>query len=139
VLVVGVGARRGVPGDELDALIDAALAGAGLAATDVRALATVNRRADEPGIVAVAARRGWPLLDFGAEELAAESVPHPSERVLALAGTPSVCEAAALRGARDAGGVAELVVAKLAGGSSTVAIAQIGHSCTGTLSCMGGR
>jgi cobalt-precorrin 5A hydrolase/precorrin-3B C17-methyltransferase len=124
-LVVGVGASRGVPAAELDALIDAALADAGLAAASVRALATVDLKADEVGILAVAERRGWPLVTYTADELAAESVPNPSEVVLAAVGTPSVAEAAAQRAARDAGRSAELVAPKRAAAMSTVAIARL--------------
>jgi cobalt-precorrin 5A hydrolase/precorrin-3B C17-methyltransferase len=124
-LVVGVGASRGVPPAELDALIDAALADAGLAAASVRALATVDVKADEVGILAVAERRGWPLVTYPATELAAESVPNPSDVVLAAVGTPSVAEAAAQRAARDAGRSAELVVPKRASAMATVAVARL--------------
>jgi cobalt-precorrin 5A hydrolase/precorrin-3B C17-methyltransferase len=124
-LVVGVGASRGVPAAELDALIDVALADAGLSAASVRALATVDVKSDEVGILAVAKRRGWPLLTYSAAELAGESVPNPSDVVFAAVGTPSVAEAAAQRAARDAGRSAALVVPKRAGAMATVAIARL--------------
>ncbi|SDY92247.1 cobalt-precorrin 5A hydrolase / precorrin-3B C17-methyltransferase [Micromonospora pattaloongensis] len=124
-LVVGVGASRGAPADELDALIDAALADAALVPESVRALATADVKADEPGIVEVARRRGWPLLTYPAAELAAEAVPNPSEVVRAAVGTPSVAEAAALRAARAAGRAAALVVEKRAAAMSTVAVARL--------------
>jgi cobalt-precorrin 5A hydrolase/precorrin-3B C17-methyltransferase len=124
-LVVGVGASRGVPAEELDALIDAALAGAGLAAASVRAVATVDVKADEVGILAVAERRGWPLVTYPAGELAGEEVPNPSAVVLAAVGTPSVAEAAAQRAARDAGRAARLVAPKRASAMATVAVARL--------------
>jgi cobalt-precorrin 5A hydrolase/precorrin-3B C17-methyltransferase len=124
-LVVGVGASRNVPAEELDALIDAALADAGLAAASVRALATVDLKTDEVGILAVAQRRGWPLVTYTAAELAAETVPNPSDVVLAAVGTPSVSEAAAQRAARDAGRDVELVATKRASAMATVAIARL--------------
>lgn len=124
-LVVGVGASRGAPADELASLIDAALAGAGLAAESVRALATIDLKAAEPGIVEVAQRRGWPVLTYPAAELAAQPVPNPSEVVRAAVGTPSVAEAAALRAARQHGRAAELVVPKQAGATTTVAVARL--------------
>lgn len=111
--------------DELDALIDAALAEGGLAAAAVRALATGDRKTGEPGIRAVAARRGWPVVSFTAAELAAEPTPHPCELVRAVTGTPSVAEAAACRAARGAGGAADLVVPKRSAAASTVAVARI--------------
>jgi cobalt-precorrin 5A hydrolase / precorrin-3B C17-methyltransferase len=124
-LVIGVGASRGAPADELDALIDAGLAEAGLAPESVRALATVDLKAAEPGIVEVARRRGWPLLTYPATELAGEDVPNPSEVVRAAVGTPSVAEAAALRAARAAGRAATLVLPKRAGAMTTVAVARL--------------
>ncbi|HWG99472.1 MAG TPA: cobalamin biosynthesis protein [Pilimelia sp.] len=123
-LVVGVGARRGVSAAELAGLVDAALADAELPPSAVRALATVEARAGEPGIRALARARGWPLLAFPADLLAAESVPGPAERVRAAVGTPSVAEAAALRAARAPGGGAELVVGKRAAAACTVAVAR---------------
>jgi cobalt-precorrin 5A hydrolase/precorrin-3B C17-methyltransferase len=124
-LVVGVGASRNAPADEIDELISASLAGAGVSADSVRALATVDLKADEPGIVEVARRRGWPLVTYPAGELAGVDVPNPSEVVRAAVGTPSVAEAAALTAARDAGRHADLVAPKRAGAMATVAVARL--------------
>lgn len=95
-LVVGVGARRGAPGDVVFALIEAVLSGAGLDAADVLEVATVDAKGDEPGIVGAAARLGVPVRTHPAGALAAVRVPHPSGAVGAAVGTPSVAEAAAL-------------------------------------------
>ncbi|RKR92360.1 cobalt-precorrin 5A hydrolase [Micromonospora pisi] len=122
-LIVGVGARPGVDSDELDALVGAALAAIGLAPERVAALATVDRRVVEPGLVEVAGRRGWPLVGYPALELAREAVPHPSALVRAATGTPSVAEAAALRAVRDRGAEPVLLLPKRASGAATVAVA----------------
>ncbi|HET9171805.1 MAG TPA: precorrin-3B C(17)-methyltransferase [Actinospica sp.] len=95
-IVVGVGASRGVSAEEVLETVDAALAEAGLRPGDVSALATVDLKADEPGILEAARSRGWPLVCRPAELLAGIAVPNPSEIVRAAAGTPSVAEAAAL-------------------------------------------
>ncbi|MFC5670959.1 Rv2231c family pyridoxal phosphate-dependent protein CobC [Streptomyces incanus] len=97
-LVVGVGASKGVPVDELLALIEAALRDAGLSATSLAHLATGDAKAEEPGIVEAARRLGVPLVAHGSGELARVEVPHPSDAPLAAVGTPSVAEAAALVG-----------------------------------------
>ncbi|MGW0333988.1 precorrin-3B C(17)-methyltransferase [Streptomyces sp. NPDC003011] len=108
-LVVGVGASRGAPAEEVLELIGGALREAGLSPASVAELATVDAKADEPGIVQAARHLGVPLVTHSAEELAAVDVPHPSDAPLAAVGTPSVAEAAALlRGGR--GG--ELLVPK---------------------------
>lgn len=95
-LVVGVGASKGAPVDEVLGLIEGVLRDAGLSAASVAELATVDAKSEEPGIVEAAARLGVALVTYSAEELATVEVPNPSEAPLAAVGTPSVAEAAAL-------------------------------------------
>ncbi|MFE7960611.1 precorrin-3B C(17)-methyltransferase [Streptomyces sp. NPDC057413] len=95
-LVVGVGASKGAPVDEVLTLVEGALAEAGLSARSLAELATVDAKAGEPGIVGAAERLGVPLVTYPAGELAAVEVPNPSDAPLAAVGTPSVAEAAAL-------------------------------------------
>ncbi|MFH9573010.1 precorrin-3B C(17)-methyltransferase [Streptomyces sp. NPDC017230] len=95
-LVVGVGASKGAPVDEVLGLVEAALRDAGLSAASVAELATVDAKAQEPGIVGAAERLGVPLVTYSAGELAGVEVPNPSDAPLAAVGTPSVAEAAAL-------------------------------------------
>ncbi|MET8694926.1 precorrin-3B C(17)-methyltransferase [Streptomyces bauhiniae] len=96
-LVVGVGASKGAPVEEVLGLIGEALREAGLSVRSVAELATVDAKSEEPGIVAAAERLGVPLVTYPADELAAVAVPNPSGAPLAAVGTPSVAEAAALR------------------------------------------
>ncbi|WP_309060535.1 precorrin-3B C(17)-methyltransferase [Streptomyces sp.] len=95
-LVVGVGASKGAPVEEVLALVEGALREAGLSAASLAELATVDAKAEEPGIVEAARRLGVPLVTYAAQELARVDVPHPSDAPLAAVGTPSVAEAAAL-------------------------------------------
>lgn len=97
-LVVGVGASRGVPAQEVLELVEGTLREAGLSVRSVCCLATVDAKAGEPGLVAAAERLGVPLVTYSAEELAAVEVPNPSAAPLAAVGTPSVAEASALVG-----------------------------------------
>ncbi len=97
-LVVGVGASRGAPVDEVLGLIEETLREAGLSPRSVAELATVEAKSEEPGILAAAERLGVPVVTYSAEELAAVEVPNPSAAPLAAVGTPSVAEAAALLG-----------------------------------------
>ncbi|MFD8914035.1 precorrin-3B C(17)-methyltransferase [Streptomyces sp. NPDC059575] len=97
-LVVGVGASRGAPVEEVLELIESALAEAGLSVRSVAQLATVDAKSEEPGLVGAAERLGVPLITYPAGELAAVVVPNPSDAPLAAVGTPSVAEAAALLG-----------------------------------------
>ena len=118
-LVAGVGASKGVAADEILALLDEALAVGGLSRNSVAALATVDAKATEEGIVAAARHGGWPLYSYPADQLAAVEVPNPGAAALAAVGTPSVAEAAALTSGN------ELVVAKRKSPMATVALARI--------------
>ncbi|MDH6113448.1 histidinol-phosphate aminotransferase [Kitasatospora sp. MAP12-15] len=118
-VVVGVGASSGVGEDEVLGLITTALAEAGVAASDVAGLATVESRAAEPGLRDAASALGVTLVGYPAAELAGVAVPHPSAAVRAAAGTASVAEAAALLG----GG--ELLLPKRKSALATVAIASV--------------
>jgi cobalt-precorrin 5A hydrolase/precorrin-3B C17-methyltransferase len=120
VIVVGVGCSLGCSSDELLDLVDAALGEAGVEPASVSALATVDRRAGEPGVVQAARRRGWPLTTFAAEELARVDVPTPSDVVASHVGTASVAEAAALLAA----GGGALVLPKRRSAHATCALAQ---------------
>ncbi|MFE2531787.1 precorrin-3B C(17)-methyltransferase [Streptomyces sp. NPDC059371] len=97
-LVVGVGASRGAPVEEVLGLVRHTLREAGLSVRSVAALATVDAKSEEPGIVGAAGRLGVPVVTYTAGELAAVAVPNPSDAPLAAVGTPSVAEAAALLG-----------------------------------------
>jgi cobalt-precorrin 5A hydrolase/precorrin-3B C17-methyltransferase len=118
-LVLGVGASRGVSAVEVLGLIDAALAQARLSPLSVAALATVDAKAGEAGLVEAARQRGWPLVTYPASRLAGIEVPHPSTAVLAAVGTPSVAEAAAVAG----GGT--LIAGKRKSAKATVAVARV--------------
>ena len=118
-LVAGVGASKGVTADEVLELLEEALAVGGLSRDSVTALATVDAKAEEDGIVTAARQGGWPVHSYPARQLAAVPVPNPSDAVLAAVGTPSVAEAAALTYGD------ELIVAKRTSAMATVALARI--------------
>lgn len=118
-LVAGIGASRGVTVAEVLDLLGQALAAAGLSEASMCAIATVDAKAAEEGIVQAARKGGWPLVSYPAGDLAAIEVPNPSRAALAAVGTPSVAEAAAIA----AGG--ELIVPKRKSAMATVALARI--------------
>ncbi|MQA10430.1 MAG: precorrin-3B C(17)-methyltransferase [Pseudonocardiaceae bacterium] len=133
-LVVGVGAARGVSTTAVTSAVAKLHERHRLDARAVRAFATVELKADERGILETV--QDWAfwngevdsrLLTYSADELAGMAVPNPSEVVAAEVGTPSVAEAAALRGAGEfAGdGPVELVAEKLKGDNVTAAAARI--------------
>lgn len=95
-LVAGLGCNAGTESSALRALLLESLTEAGLALASLAALTTVDAKADEPGLVALAAELGVPLVTYPAPTLAAQDVPNPSEAPLRAVGTPSVAEASVL-------------------------------------------
>ena len=100
-LVLGVGCNRGTPAEAIAALLEATLAEAGLARASVVELATVDAKADEPGLRELAQRWGIPLSTYPADKLAGYDVPNPSAAPAAAVGTPSVAEASVLAAGAD--------------------------------------
>lgn len=123
LLRLGIGCRRGVGEDVIAAAVDRVLTEAGLPAEGVKEVATIDRKADEAGLLAFCQTRGLPLSAYSAEELRA--VPGTftaSSFVAGTVGIENVCERAAVL----AGGT--LVVPKQAGGGVTVAVACLPYT-----------
>ncbi|MCP9850663.1 precorrin-3B C(17)-methyltransferase [Cyanobium sp. Morenito 9A2] len=108
-LWLGLGCERNTSLSLLERAVDRSLAAHGLAAEAVAGLASAERKADEPALLELAQRRGWPLRCFEASELARVTVPNPSPVVEQELGTASVAEAAALLAA---GAGAQLLMEK---------------------------
>ena len=95
-VAVGLGCDRGTPLQTLQRTLDDALAQAGLLLSQVVALASIDLKADELGLLALGAQHAWPLHFYTPAQLAVVAVPNPSETVRQYTNTPSVSEAAAL-------------------------------------------
>ncbi|GGP68113.1 cobalamin biosynthesis protein [Streptomyces abikoensis] len=119
-LHIGVGGCRDVSRDEVVSLVERTIEEAGAVGAAIAALATIDVKADEPGLRAAARRLGVPLTAYGPGALAAQPVPHPSDAARAAVGVASVAEAAALL---SAGPGAVLLVGKRKSARATCAIA----------------
>ncbi len=124
-LVAGVGCNRGTGADEILDLIHGVLARHGLSAQSLAVVASIDLKADETGLREAAAALGAAFVCFQRSELArVEGISSPSPMVQKHVGVGSVCEAAAILGAR--GGA--LIVPKHKSANATVAIAR--RACT---------
>lgn len=99
--VLGVGGREGAGTEALLELAAKLLADHGRTLADVRVVATLDRKADHPGVRRLLATTGAELRTWPAQHLAEQPVSSPSQRVASHVGTPSVAEA----GVRAAGAV----------------------------------
>ena len=118
-LVVGVGCSRGAGSEEILALLRSSLEEAGLSEKSAAALASVEAKSDEVGLLEAARTLGLKARFHPAATLAAVKVPNPSEVVERAVGTPSVAEAAVIAEG------AELVVEKRKSAMATVAIGRL--------------
>ncbi len=99
--VLGVGCARKCPPEELIALVDSILAEKNLSPLSLKCIATLDLKADEPAMHALAAHLDLPLRLFDAAELEAETprTSSPSKIVHSEVGTHGVAENAALAAA----------------------------------------
>ncbi|MDO4230816.1 MAG: cobalamin biosynthesis protein [Lautropia sp.] len=95
-LALGLGCDRGTPYATVAEVIDQALFALGASWADVKALASIDLKADEEAMHELMRARQMPIRFFSAAQLADVPVPNPSETVRKYTGTPSVSEAAAL-------------------------------------------
>jgi cobalt-precorrin 5A hydrolase len=93
---VGIGCQRGVSKLAIQRAIKSVFTEYDLDLATVVGLATVDRKANEPGLVEYCRESGWFLKIYSPEQLNSVVVTHPVQLVSALVGTASVAEAAAL-------------------------------------------
>lgn len=122
-LVLGMGCERHAKPEEAIALAEEALAKGGFAWESLAAVCSIDLKADETAIHAVAAHFGVPARFFSAAALEAEAprLKNPSEVVFAEVGCHGVAEGAALAAVGASG---ELVVEKIKSKGATAAIAR---------------
>ena len=117
---VGMGCRRGKSEAELEAFLQENLKKSGVGLPEVKALASIDLKKDEPGLVGAAQKLGLPFLTYPAETL--KSAPGdftPSVFVREVTGVDAVCERAAVLASGGA-----LVVKKVAENGMTFALAK---------------
>jgi cobalt-precorrin 5A hydrolase/precorrin-3B C17-methyltransferase len=96
VLWVGIGCERGTSKKLIETAIEQVCQRYHLAPEAIAAIATIDLKADEPGILEYCRDRNLPLKTFPADLLRHVNVPNPSTAVAQEVGTPSVAEAAAI-------------------------------------------
>jgi cobalt-precorrin 5A hydrolase len=124
-LAAGIGCNRNTAAGEIKALLEEVLAAGHLAQSSLKCLASIDLKADEPGLLALADMLKLPLVFFEREQLnQVEAIENPSTLVEKHVGVKSVCEAAAILAARNG----TLIVPKHTTPNATAAIARIGFS-----------
>lgn len=122
VLALGVGCERDTPAKELDALVRRTLLAAGLSPASIAVVVSIDLKADEPAVHALADRLGVPARFFPARRLEREAarLANPSDVVFRETGCHGVAEGAALAAIGRRGA---LIVPKRKSRRATCAIA----------------
>lgn len=124
VIILGIGCRKGTPAGHIQAAIHQLLKEQNLHPLSIAAIATIDLKKEELGLLAAAEALQTPVICYSSEELAA--VPGDfaeSAFVKQITGVGNVCERAALKAARERGGY--LVCHKTVYDGVTVAAARI--------------
>lgn len=120
-VILGMGCRKGKSYEELRDFAEGTLQELGLDREAVCAIASIDVKKEEPGLVSLAADLGVPLQTFNAEELEKTELENwtfmESDRVREFVGTGNVCERAAA-----AAGARKILIGKTAKDGMTICV-----------------
>ncbi len=120
--VLGVGCRRGKPLEEIEQAAKERLNAAGIRWEALAAVASIDRKKDEPGLLAFAEKHRLPFLTFSSDRLnRLDGDFSSSSFVEQQVGVDNVCERAAMAACGEDG---KLICGKYAENGITVAIAE---------------
>jgi len=125
-LVVGLGCQRGCPVSTLRALLDQALQAHQIELRQVKALASIDLKRDEPALFELAEQLGLQMMYFSSEQLAhyQPRLSHRSDIAFERTGCYGVAESAALALAEQlANGPARLLIPRQKYAQATLALA----------------
>lgn len=128
-LVVGLGCQRGCDVHSLLALLDSALAAGSVDRHRITALASLDLKQDEPGLLALADLLKLPFRCFSAAQLASyqDRLSHKSAVAFAHTGCYGIAESAALALAEQlADAPARLLITRQKTAKATFALASAG-------------
>ena len=97
IAVLGVGCKKNVSFQMLEAALAAFLERTGVCEQAISAVASIDLKKNEPGLLDLCAAHGWPLKTYPAEQLrAVEGQFTPSAFVQGVTGVDNVCERSAV-------------------------------------------
>lgn len=129
-IVAGIGCKKGTSSDKIEHAVQEAFAKAGLRMEALCAVASINLKKEEAGLLEFCETRNVPFETYAAEEL--QAVPgtySASEFVSGVTGVDNVCERSAVKYASEHGANdGELLLRKQAQDGVTVALS---YGCSG--------
>jgi cobalt-precorrin 5A hydrolase len=127
IYTLGMGCERNCPLEFLESLMLDALAQKGLTPNDIHSLNSIDIKADETNLIALAAKYRWDFHTYSAQELAPMEalLSTKSDYIFNTVGVYGVAESAALLAAKNiAGTEPELVLDKIKNAKATCSIAR---------------
>jgi len=127
-LVLGIGCNRGTTLEEFEQVIDETLAELKVSKKSVKAIASIDLKKDEKGLLELATKYNWSFITYTPTELNEIPMQNPSETVFTYTGAYGVSEPAAMRYAR----AKSLLLEKKKSGNVTISVARINfeEDCT---------
>jgi cobalt-precorrin 5A hydrolase/precorrin-3B C17-methyltransferase len=120
-IVIGFGCNSGTGGNEIEAVIRAALDENNLAFSAIHSIATIDKKSGEPGLIAFAKRYDLKVKTFSPDELNSVKGVSKSDAAFKATGANAVAEPSALL----ASGADKLLVKKIKNGNVTVAVTEL--------------
>lgn len=120
-IVLGIGCNRGTAMAEIEQVIDETLAELCLSKKSVKAVATIDLKRNETGLLELTAKHNWTFVTYTPDQLNEIPMQNPSETVFKYTGAYGVSEPAALRYAN----AKELLLKKKKSGNVTISIARV--------------
>jgi cobalt-precorrin 5A hydrolase len=118
-IVLGIGCNRGTEKEEIEAVVSGVLNTLSFSKSSVKAIASIDLKKDEQGILELSEQHNWPFVTYKPEELNEAPMKEKSETVYKFTGAYGVSEPAAFLASK--GG--EVVLHKKKSGNVTISIA----------------
>ena len=119
--VLGIGCKKGTSQDAIQKQITEVLTAHGILEEAVDMAATIDLKANEPGLLSLTEKKGWKFRTFSAEELrAVPGIYQASAFVQSVTGVDNVCE----RSAKLASNYGKIIIEKHGACGVTVACAE---------------
>ncbi|OMP66741.1 cobalt-precorrin 5A hydrolase [Domibacillus epiphyticus] len=118
-IVIGIGCNRGTGIAEIEAVVNETLESLSFSKNSVKAIASIDLKKDEQGILELSGQNNWPFVTYKAEELNKAPMKEKSDTVYQYTGAYGVSEPAAFLASN--GG--EVVLHKKKSGNVTISVA----------------
>ena len=119
-LVIGIGCNSGTPAEEIEFVVKKTLEENDLSFLSIHSIATIDKKGNEPGLIAFAGKYDFKIITFTPDELNSVNGRPKSEAAFKATGAIGVAEPAALLSS----GADNLLVPKQKIGNITVAVAE---------------